>query len=151
MPQTVRRRINLAELGVGLVFVALGLIAVWEGSRYRIGTLSQMGPGMFPMALGLVLAGLGAASAAESMTAEPADMPASLRAFVAIGLGVFAWALLVEPFGLVAATAALVILSALAMPPVRIVPTLLLAGALCILGEALFITLLGVPLTPFGR
>lgn len=145
------KRINFAELGVGLALVALGLLAAWEGSHYRIGTLTRMGPGMFPLALGIVLAALGAAAALEGMRADEAEIPASLRAFVAISAAIVAWALLVEPFGLVVATVVLIVLSALAMPPVRILPTLLLAAALCLLGEFLFIDLLGVPLTPFGR
>ena len=147
----MRTRINRAELCVGLSLVALGLLAVWEGSHYRLGTLTRMGPGMFPIALGVVLAGLGVAATLEGMRAAAAETPASLRAFLAIAAGIIAWALLVEPFGLVAATVVLTVLSALAMPPVRIVPTLLLAAALCAIGELLFVTLLGVPLTPFGR
>jgi hypothetical protein len=147
----VRTRINLAELGVGLALVALGLLAAWEGSHYRIGTLTRMGPGMFPIALGIVLAGLGVAATLEGVRAAEAAVPASLRAFLFIGTGIVGWALLVEPFGLIVATVVLVGLSACAMPPVRIVPTLLLAAALCLIGEVLFITLLGVPLTAFGR
>lgn len=44
----------------GLVLAGVGLgAAVWAGLHYEIGTLRRMGPGFFPVALGVGLAGLG--------------------------------------------------------------------------------------------
>ena len=40
----------------GVLMIALGLGAALEGSTYSIGSLSRMGPGFFPVALGVILA-----------------------------------------------------------------------------------------------
>ena len=41
----------------------LGLGAILQGRNYSIGTLSRMGPGFFPVALGVILALAGVAIA----------------------------------------------------------------------------------------
>ena len=43
----------------GLLLILLGSGAVMEGRTHSIGTLTQMGSGYFPVALGLLLAGIG--------------------------------------------------------------------------------------------
>lgn len=43
----------------GALMVLLGLIAANDGTHYPIGTLRQMGPGYFPIALGMLLIVLG--------------------------------------------------------------------------------------------
>lgn len=47
------------ELWSGLLFLAIGCVAVAMGMQYPIGTLSRMGPGFFPLALGAIIAILG--------------------------------------------------------------------------------------------
>ena len=48
------------DFWAGLLFVGLGILAVWVGSRYPLGTAARMGPGYFPRTLGLLLMFLGA-------------------------------------------------------------------------------------------
>lgn len=49
-----------SDLISGLVLTAVGLFfAFYAMSNYDMGTLSRMGPGYFPVALGFILAGLG--------------------------------------------------------------------------------------------
>jgi len=43
----------------GALMVLLGLIAAHDGTNYPMGTLRQMGPGYFPIALGIILIFLG--------------------------------------------------------------------------------------------
>lgn len=47
------------ELWSGLLFLAVGCIAVGMALQYPIGTMSRMGPGYFPLALGAIIALLG--------------------------------------------------------------------------------------------
>lgn len=47
------------DLLAGAIFVALGGAFAYTASTYDVGTLRAMGPGYFPLALGLVLAALG--------------------------------------------------------------------------------------------
>jgi len=43
----------------GLLFVLFGAAFAWGSTTYRVGTSASMGPGYFPLLLGLVLAFLG--------------------------------------------------------------------------------------------
>jgi hypothetical protein len=47
------------DLLAGVIFVALGGGFAYTASTYEVGSLRAMGPGYFPLALGLVLAALG--------------------------------------------------------------------------------------------
>ena len=40
----------------GILFVVLGIAVAFQSVKYEVGTLHSMGPGFFPLALGLVLA-----------------------------------------------------------------------------------------------
>ena len=51
------------DVWAGLVFVAIGLVALIQVRRYPIGTLTAMGPGYFPLILSVLLVGLGLGSA----------------------------------------------------------------------------------------
>jgi hypothetical protein len=51
-------RLNKDKLA-GLLLMLLGLGAVLEGRAHSIGSLTQMGSGYFPVALGLILLGIG--------------------------------------------------------------------------------------------
>jgi hypothetical protein len=43
----------------GLLFMAIGVAFAWGATSYRIGRSASMGPGFFPLVLGLLLALLG--------------------------------------------------------------------------------------------
>jgi hypothetical protein len=48
------------DLVSGVLMVLVGLGAVYQGRNLEVGTLMRMGPGYFPLAIGLILAALGA-------------------------------------------------------------------------------------------
>lgn len=54
-----RRRIararNCPDLGAAIIFLLFGIAAMIGAFRYRIGSAGEMGPGYFPMALGIGL------------------------------------------------------------------------------------------------
>jgi hypothetical protein len=56
MQSTVARS---KELWSGLLFLAIGCVAAGMALQYSIGTISRMGPGYFPLALGAIVALLG--------------------------------------------------------------------------------------------
>ena len=55
------------------MFAAVGGAFAAVSSTYTIGTGARMGPGYFPLVLGVLLAGLGAAIALRSFTSGPED------------------------------------------------------------------------------
>jgi hypothetical protein len=144
--------VNSTELAGGSIAIAIGGFAVWEASGYTIGELSRMGPGYFPVALGVVMIGLGAALIFEGRRAdaEPAENPA-WRTLIAVLTGIGAFALLLERTGLVPASVALVLLAALAEPQYRPGQTVLLALAISAISVLVFTVLIGLPLPAFAR
>jgi hypothetical protein len=57
----------------GLMFMAVGVAFAWGATNYSIGTGARMGPGYFPLMLGILMAILGAAIVFESMVVETED------------------------------------------------------------------------------
>jgi hypothetical protein len=100
----------------GALMILIGLGAVVVGRTYKIGTLSAMGSGFFPVALGviLILTGLAIAfSSGGKPTAGQAAQPVDLRGPLCIVLGIVAFIVLGVYGGLLPATFAIVFISAL--------------------------------------
>jgi hypothetical protein len=57
----------------GLMFLAVGVGFAWGATRYNIGEGARMGPGYFPLLLGIVLALVGAFIVFESLVVETED------------------------------------------------------------------------------
>jgi hypothetical protein len=57
----------------GLMFLVVGLAFAWGATTYTIGEGARMGPGYFPLLLGIVLAGLGGFIIFESLVVETED------------------------------------------------------------------------------
>ncbi|GAC1412873.1 MAG: tripartite tricarboxylate transporter TctB family protein [Burkholderiaceae bacterium] len=101
----------------GALMLLIGLWAVYQGLAYKMGTLSRMGPGFFPVAVGAVLALMGVFIALGARSNVPAGedkhqvpewrgwlcIVASMVAFIALG----------KYGGLLPATFAVVFISAL--------------------------------------
>lgn len=57
----------------GLLFMAVGLAFAWGATRYTVGTGARMGPGYFPLVLGILLAVLGAVVVFKALVVETPD------------------------------------------------------------------------------
>ena len=57
----------------GLMFLLVGLAFAWGAGSYSVGTGARMGPGYFPMVLGVLLAVLGAVITLTSLIGESED------------------------------------------------------------------------------
>lgn len=140
-------------IGGGLALAA-GLAVAWVGAGYEVGSARRMGPGWFPVALGLLMAGLGGLLAVASLrppaVPEAADDPPDARAALAVGGGIAAFAGLLQPAGLVPATVALVLIAGLGGARLGLGRQMVLAGALAALGLLVFRLGLGLPLRPLA-
>ncbi|MES2258136.1 MAG: tripartite tricarboxylate transporter TctB family protein [Pseudomonadota bacterium] len=106
----------------GALMVLCGLGIVAEARHYQIGTLSNMGPGFFPVALGLMLALIGVLIAVTGQGAQQAgahhggkdeDLPPEWRGWTCISLSIVAFIALGKYGGLVPASFAVVFISAM--------------------------------------
>src|SRR5205823_13942883 len=57
----------------GLMFLAVGIAFAWGATSYTVGGAARMGPGYFPLMLGIVLAALGGFIIFESLGVETGD------------------------------------------------------------------------------
>ncbi len=57
----------------GLVFMAVGVAFAWGATTYTVGSGARMGPGYFPLMLGVLLALLGAVITFKAMVVETED------------------------------------------------------------------------------
>ncbi|MEJ7687496.1 MAG: tripartite tricarboxylate transporter TctB family protein [Variovorax sp.] len=128
----------------GLMFAVVGIAFAVGASNYNIGNGARMGPGYFPLLLGILLAVLGAGVIFSSLVIETDDgEPVGKIAWrplvfiigsnLVFGLllgGVVAWNL--PAMGLIAAIYAVVLISALASPRFNFKEALILATILAI-------------------
>jgi hypothetical protein len=105
----------------GALMVLVGVAAAWVGAGYHVGELARMGPGFFPLAIGVLLAMVGVLIAlnADDETAEPAagghavhSLP-DVRGAVCLVGGMAAFWLFGHYGGLLPATFAITFVSAL--------------------------------------
>lgn len=130
--------------------LCIGLAFAWVGSGYDIGTLTSMGPGFLPVALGLCLALLAALLLWLERPADR-DMHLPLRPIICVSIGILAWVLLADRVGFFAAGLAQVVLSSLALPGQKPLTIGVIAVVLNIAAYALFVLVLGLPLPAFGN
>lgn len=57
----------------GLMFLVVGIAFAWGATTYNIGEGARMGPGYFPLVLGILLAGIGAFTIFEALVVETED------------------------------------------------------------------------------
>jgi hypothetical protein len=137
----LRHSINRDHYGGGLMFL-LGVGAVLEGITYKIGTLGHMGPGFFPVALGVILALTGLAIALSGTPAVPAveekKLPPEWRGWLCIVSSIAVFVILGKYGGLLPATFAIVFISALGDRQNTFKSALVLALVMCVICVVIF-------------
>lgn len=131
----------LVLMGVGIVFVSM--------TGYRVGTLSSMGPGLFPAIIGGVLAFLGLIIAAVPLfqgKSETGELPSvEWRPLLVILGAIVVFAFAIRYLGLIPAVVLVTFVSALAHPGMRFVQIAIVAVLLSATAALLFRGLLGIP------
>jgi Tripartite tricarboxylate transporter TctB family len=136
----------------GLFFVAVGLAFALLSRNYSLGVPQRMGPAYFPMLLGGALALLGLFIAGRSFFRAGEAVPRIyVRPLVGVLAAVGLFALSLRPLGLVAATAAVVLMGPLAFAELRWRETIVLALALAAGSAIVFVWMLGLPIPLWPR
>lgn len=141
-----------SDLAAGLLFATLGLVTMYGSSRYNLGNAARMGPGFMPMIIGAALTLFGALAIGQSIVREGEEIgTVELRPVLLVFAGVFCFAMLIDRGGFLAAIVSLVICARLAGREVKPVEIGVLAAALALLGAAIFVWGLGLPLPLLPR
>jgi hypothetical protein len=136
----------------GLLLVVFGVLALFFGSTLEMGTARRMGPGFFPRILSCLVILLGVAISAMGVkTGGEGVTRIAWRPLTLVTAAVIAFWLLIDRAGLVAATAAVVIVGGLAGREAKLLEIGLLAVAMAIGTALLFVHALNLPLPLWGR
>jgi hypothetical protein len=138
---------NPTDFWTGLLFGGFGaFMSLYAATNYNIGSAVRMGPGYFPTAVGGLVALLGLLLMLSALRSAGPRLPRLQwrPLFLVLAAGV-AFGYLLKPFGLVMATAVLVVVSALGGHEFRWREALALAAALAVFSIAVFVYGLGLP------
>jgi hypothetical protein len=135
------------DLASGLLFAALGLGGLLTSTSYRMGTLAQMGPGMFPAILSVGIAVLGAYVAAKALMRPHASEALErfhLRPLLAVLTGIVAFGFSIRSLGLVPAILLLIAISRLSISEGSWLETAVMSVVLTALCVGIFVYGLGL-------
>lgn len=144
------------DFAAGLMFTIVGIGFAWGATSYTIGDAARMGPGYFPLALGVLLAILGlvitfGALVVETEDGEKIGSIAWRPLGFIIGANVLFGVLLagvprfgIPAFGMIVAIYGLTIVAALASEEFRLKEVVVLATVLAILSYLAFVKLLNL-------
>lgn len=140
------------DVGAGAVFVAFGLAFAITASTYEIGSALAMGPGFFPLMLGVILVVLGLLIVLKGLVApETGELgPVPWKAAVLLVAAIFFFGFTVRGLGVGPTVFVTVLLAALAGRKVSIVSALLVAASLTVLSVLIFVVALQLPLRVVG-
>lgn len=145
------------DLVSGLLLMIVGGAFAWSATGYKVGNGAHMGPGYFPLILGVLLALLGGAIVVQALVVATADGEKigsiAWRPLIFVIAANFVFGLMVgglpfihlPPLGLIAGIYALTIISALAGQEFRLGEVLVLATVLAALSYLTFIVVLSLP------
>jgi hypothetical protein len=98
----------------GILMIAIGLFAAFYAQRYTLGTLQRMGPGYFPVALGVLLAVLGVFVVLPALFRSGTHIKIQWKSLVWVIASLLTFALLLNQLGLIFTTIITVLVGTLA-------------------------------------
>lgn len=140
----------------GAMFIAVGIAFAWGATNYNVGDAARMGPGYFPLMLGVLMALVGVVVSLKAVGRSSPD-PEKIGkwawrplVYVITGNVVFGLLLAGLPaiglpaFGLIVAIYALTLIASMAQADWKLRPTLVLATALAIGSYLVFVMALSL-------
>ena|SRR4249920_807323 len=144
------KRVNRRDLAFGGLMMLLALFALWESRNYEMGTADQMSTGYMPRLISMLLLSVGAMIGIRAFwqgvvaELEPHHW---LRPLVAISASLLAFMLVLGRLGLVVSSITLVLISGLASRETRPVSLVIWAVVLAAGSAAVFVYLIGLPIS----
>lgn len=140
------------DLAAGVMFVLVGLTALWIGAGYPVGTWQRPGTGVLPLILSCALIGIGGIIAIKGLIIRGPGLLDGVwawRPIIMVTLAAIAFALVVDSGGLVLAMVVSMTLCALGTPETRWREFTIFTVIMVVIGVALFIKGLGMPIKVF--
>jgi hypothetical protein len=135
-----------------LIYLAIGLGAIYMGRELPMGTGLKMGPAYFPTVLGGLLSFIGLISLVRAFLEKGDPIPAfAWKPLLLIVAATVVFGLLVRGAGLLIALPLFVIMTAFASVKFRWGSSLALAAGATVFCALVFVKGLGVPLPLIGR
>ncbi len=144
------------DFAAGLLFSTFGVAYAWGATTYNVGSGARMGPGYFPLIVGVLIAFLGAIITVRAMTSDDGnDEPIGAIAWrplvFIIGANIVFGILLgglpsigLPPMGLIVAVYALTVIASLAGDQFHWKPVMILATVLAIGSYLAFVVALNL-------
>lgn len=135
------------DLAGALFILAIATLAFWKAGELSMGTLRQMGPGMLPRALAVLLGALALILLIDAFRSKGEPLTGwSFRAIIFV-LGAFCvFGFAVRPLGLAVAGPLAVIISGFASSETRFGETILFGLGMTVFCVTLFKFVLGLPI-----
>jgi Tripartite tricarboxylate transporter TctB family len=149
--QLVKKR----DFYAGSLMTLFGLAVAFDSMTYTLGTLTHMGPGMFPLMLGVTLTFVGMLITGTALFTPLSNNENILprqkewRGWICILAGPILFIVLGEFFGLVPATFACVFVPALGDRTATLKGSAILAAGVTFFGVLLFVYVLKIPFPMF--
>ena len=134
----------------GLLFLAVGLGAIGVASDYPIGSALHMGPGYFPIVLGVLLVLVGVASVVRALVVTTAvSERIALRPLLVIGAAVVVFAVGIDRIGLIPTVFVSALLACMAGSRPRVMESCVIAACLSVMAAGIFFYGLKLPFSLF--
>jgi hypothetical protein len=136
------------DYAAGALIAGIGAFAVLQGQSYRMGQLTRVGSGFFPVLIGVLMILVGAliaGSASYGTEADPAPRSADWRGRGCVIAGPIMFIIGGSYFGLAPATFACVFVAALGDRTATLRSAAVLAATITVVGVVLFVYILQVP------
>jgi len=138
------------DIAGGGLLILLGLgIAYYTYTHYSIGSMRQMGPGMFPAMMGLLLAALGVATLVPAFFRVGVHYQLEARPLLAIGGGLVSFPIIYPFLGLVPAIVSTAVLAGFADKTSTLRAKIVLGLVLSVICYLVFILGLRLPMATF--
>ena len=141
------------DLGIGAIYLALGLVGFIVARNYSFGTAGRMGPGYFPTIISALLIIFGIVTIAKGFVRDGERIGTiNWKGLSLVTLSVCVFGFLLETAGLAVALTALILISAAASERFRLeIKPVIGLVALNIFCLAVFVEGLGLPMPIIGE
>lgn len=135
------------ELLAGVMFVAIGALALFIGHDYPMGTALDMGPGYIPRIVAIALIGMGAIGVVRGFIRYGGEWPTiPIRSLLWIAGAIIAFSWLIGRAGLFLTAIVVVLMACMAAPQIRWREIPFIVLALAVFSTLLFGYALRLPL-----